>query len=305
MKNIIKNKQAAVILAVFCNILWGSAYPFVKIGYALFHITDSAPTKILFAGFRFCIAGVLLWLLSAYKSKRIPLISKGNRLTVMSVAAIQTTIEYIFFYIGLSNTAASNGSIVNSVSAFFGVILAHFVYKNDRLTANKLIGCMIGFGGVLAVTIGQGRIHFAWNGEGFIMLAALAFSVGSMLGKEASKKDDVMTVTAYNLLLGGIALILAGTFSGGRLTMISLQGMTVLLYLSLLSAAAFSIWTSLLNCYPVGKLSFYNFIIPVSGTILSAIFLKEQVFRSNYAIALLCITIGIYCVTRKEERNSI
>lgn len=303
MKRILENKRAVILLAVFCNMLWGSAYPFVKIGYALFHITDSAATKIVFAGLRFCIAGLVLWLLSAYKVKKIPRISKGNKVTVLLVAAIQTTIEYIFFYIGLSNTAASNGSIVNSVSAFFGVILAHFVYKNDRLTTNKIIGCFIGFAGVLAVTIGQGQIHFAWNGEGFIMLAALAFSIGSMLGKKAAQRDDVVTVTAYNLLLGGIALILTGALTGGKLTVISLQGMAVLLYLALLSAAAFSIWTTLLTFYPVGKLSFYNFIIPVSGTILSAIFLKEKVFKWNYAVALLCISIGIYCVTRKPEKK--
>lgn len=293
------NKKIVIALAIFCNILWGSAFPFVKIGYEQFHITTNTADKIVFAGIRFCIAGLILLVVYCIHNRKFPSIQRDNLRTVCAAAFVQTTIEYIFFYIGLSNTAASNGSIINSCSVFWGVLLSHFAYKNDRLTWNKTIGCTIGFIGVLFVTLGEGKLHFAWNGEGFIVVASLAFAVGSMISKKACKKDDSVLVTGYNLLLGGAVLLIAGIVLGGSLQQITLIGIGVLCYLSILSALAFCIWTLLLKHNPVGDIAFYNFVIPIAGTILSAIFLKENILQWNYAAALLLVTIGIFFVQKK------
>lgn len=294
-----KAKIKVILLAIFCNILWGSAFPFVKLGYEQFGITTETADKIVFAGIRFCLAGFILLLVYCIQNKALPVIDRDNWKNVAMAALVQTTIEYIFFYIGLSNTAASNGSIINSCSVFWGVLLAHFIYENDRLTWNKVTGCIIGFAGVLLVTFGEGELHFAWNGEGFIVLASLAFAVGSMLSKKACKRNHSVVVTGYNLLLGGAVLLVAGICFGGKLPCITAMGIGILGYLSLLSALAFSIWTALLKNNPVGSISFYNFVIPVSGTILSGLFLNENILKWNYAGALILVTIGIYFIQKK------
>ena len=285
----------SIILAVFCNILWGSAFPFVKIGYEQFAISSTAD-KMVFAGVRFCMAGLLLLIVYSIQKKHVPKVPREDMPLFCAIALVQTTVEYLFFYVGLSNTAASNGSIVNSCSVFWGVILAHFVYKQDKLTWNKAVGCVIGFLGVLAVTLGEGARHFAWNGEGFIALSSLAFAVGGMLSKRAGRKHEAVLVTGYNLFLGGAVLLGVGLCLGGGLPQVTRVGLLVLMYLSLLSAAAFGIWTWLLKNYPVGQISFYNFVIPVSGTILSAVFLGEDILRWQYGVALLLVTVGIYFI---------
>lgn len=304
MEKYFTKRWIVIFLAIFCNILWGSAFPFVKIGYRQFQIGNATADQILFAGIRFTIAGFLLLFVSCMKNHKFPTIQKKNISNVFAMAMIQTTIEYSFFYIGLSNTAASNGSIVNSCSVFWGVLLAHFAYQDDKLTWNKAMGCMVGFLGVILVTIGENALHFAWNGEGFIILASLAFAVGGMFGKKASSREDTIVVTGYNLLGGGIVLLLFGLCLGGTLPTVTFAGILVLMYLAVLSAMAFSLWTLLLKYNPIGSISFFNFVIPVSGTILSAIFLGENILKWNYAMALLLVTLGIFLIQKRNRHGN-
>ena len=55
------------------------------------------------------------------------------------------------------------GSILNATSTFMIVILAHFAYKNDRITVKKAVGCLLGFAGVVLVNLGGGGF------EGFFL----------------------------------------------------------------------------------------------------------------------------------------
>ena len=92
------NRKNIVFLAVICCILWGSAYPAIKAGYALFNIADSdVATKLIFAGYRFCIAGVLVLIMQAVSGKSIFNMNKRQAVDVTILGVIQTTMQYIFF----------------------------------------------------------------------------------------------------------------------------------------------------------------------------------------------------------------
>ena len=302
-QKILTNPVWVVIIAVFCNVLWGSAFPFVKIGYELFQLTTSVSDKLLFAGVRFFLSGVMLLVGYLLIYRKLPSLHKDNIQNVVSLGIVQTTFQYIFFYIGLSNTTSTNGSIVNSTNVFLSAILAHFVYTNDKMTLRKWVGCVIGFCGVIFVTLGQGSARFALDGEGFIMMAGLMFAIGSVISKKATKKDESWVVTAYNLALGGGILILAGLILGGSLHKITLHGSMVLLYLALLSAISFTLWTMLLTYNNIGKICIYNFVIPVSGTLLSGLVLHENILKLRYLISLICVCTGIFIVnTVKHDK---
>ena len=303
MKKILTNPVYAVLLAIFCNVLWGSAYPSVKIGYELFNITDSVFEKLFFAGWRFMAAGVMVLIAAWITHKKFPRVSRQGTPYVLMMAAVYTAVQYIFFYVGLSNTTGANGSIVNSIQTFFAVILAHFVYKNDKLNARKIIGTALGFAGVLAVTLGSGAAQLKFTGEGFILLAALSFVIGSMISKKATQTDDAMAVTGYNLLIGGAVLTAIGLMGGGSFKTVTAEGIGVLAYLSFLSAAAFTIWTMLLQYNPIGKIAVFNFIIPVSGTLLSAVFLGENIFELRYLVSLVLVCAGIVIVNRSTKKT--
>ena len=84
---------------------------------------------------------------------------------------------------------------------------------------------------------------------------------------------------------------------------VSMGGIAVLVYLAFLSAAAFTLWTMLLKSHDVGSISVYNFIIPVSGTILSAVFMREDIFSVKYLISLVLVCLGIVLVNHGSEKT--
>ncbi len=299
-----KGQRSAVItvlLAIFCNVLWGSAYPGIKLGYAAFGI-ETVPQILLFAGMRFTVAGIILILFTSVKGKKLQVPQKKNVPMLIALALVYTSVQYFFFYLGLSNTSGTNGSIVNSTSTFMAVILAHFIYKNEKMTVYKVLGTIIGFVGVLMVTLSGGSASASLFGEGFIAIGALAFVIGSVMSKKLTKSESSTIVSMYNLLIGGVVLIIVGLIGGGSFKSVTWEGVIALTYLSFLSIGAYSIWTWLLTFNPVSKISIYNFIIPVSAAILSAIFLNENIFEWKYLISLILVCIGIIVVNKSGKK---
>ena len=299
-KKLYQSSTMTVLLAIFCNILWGSAYPGIKLGYEAFGI-ETVPQILLFAGLRFTIAGLILIIFTSIKNKKLQTPKKENMSGMIILALIYTSIQYVFFYIGLSNTSGTNGSIVNSTSTFMAVILAHFIYKDEKMTFKKVFGTILGFIGILAVTIGGGKSNVSFLGEGFIAIGALAFVIGSAISKHITKFENSNTVSMYNLFIGGLVLVIIGLLSGGVFTGVTLGGILGLIYLCFLSVGAYSIWTMLLTYNPLSKISIYNFIIPFAGTILSGIFLKENIFDIKYLISLVLVSLGIIIVNKSKK----
>lgn len=286
-------------IATLCCLLWGSAYPAIKIGYLLFTISSNdTASKILFAGYRFVIAGVILLILAQISGKSIFSFSKKNISRLFILGIIQTTLQYIFFYIGVANTTGVKGSVMNSTGTFFSVILAHYIYNYDKLTKTKAIGCMVGFIGVLIVNFNSELLRFSFNftGDGFVVIAALVFSVSAIYAKKLTESMDVMVITGYSLFIGGILLVLLGEAFGGQVYHFTLTSSFTLLYLALLSSIAFSLWNLLLKYNNVGLVSVYNFLIPIFGSVLSALFLGETIFELKNIVALILVCIGIWMV---------
>jgi len=140
----------AVLLAIFCNVLWGCAFPFIKMGYRLFEIDPSNTASIFcFAGVRFMLGSLLVLLGSTLLQSRMPTFPKGKVFAECCVLGLwQTTTQYAFYYIAVAMLTGAFGGILNSTQSFLGVIFAHFIYGNaDRMTPAKTLGCAIGFAG--------------------------------------------------------------------------------------------------------------------------------------------------------------
>lgn len=300
-KLFLESAKGIFLLAVTATFLWGSAYPCVKTGYLLFNIpVEDTGGKLLFAGLRFFLAGVFTLIAVVVIQKKIVMPKKTDMPWIALLGIVQTSIQYLFFYIGLSNTTGVKGAILVGTGTFIAVILSHFFYKDDKLNLIKIFGCIIGFIGIVFInTSGVGGGSFSLKGEGFLLIAAIAFAVGSLISKEAAKNSDPMMITGYQLFFGGGVLIAAGIINGGKLSYVSANGILILLYLAFLSAAAFTLWTMLLKHNKVGRIAIYNCLVPVFGTILSAVFLKEEFLVFQSSVALLCVCMGIYLVNKE------
>lgn len=302
-KEIFTDKKFITIIATLCCLLWGSAYPAVKSGYILFNIsTGDIPSKIVFAGYRFAAAGVILLVIAQKYGKNVFKLSKKNISDLLFLGTVQTTLQYIFFYIGIANTTGVKSSIMNSTVTFFSVILAHYIYINDKLNMQKITGCIAGFIGVMIVNFSDDLLSFSFSflGEGFLVIAAFIFSVGAIYGKKLTKSMDVMVVTGYSLSIGGMLLMLVGALCGGRVHHFTMASSLLLIYLALLSSAAFSLWNLLLKYNKVGPISIFNFLTPIFGAMLSAVFLGENILEYKNIIALILVCLGIWMVNKEK-----
>lgn len=295
------NRRVVFLLASFCCLLWGSAYPAIKNGYAMFSIqATDIPSKMVFAGYRFLFAGLLLLVMAVVNRRDIRSLTWMNVREICLLGLTQTTIQYVFFYVGLAYTSGVKGSILNATGTFFSVLMAHFIYRNDRLSLNKAIGCLIGFAGVMVVNFNKDLLDFNFSllGEGFVVIAAFVLSAATIYGKKVSQTMDSIVLTGYQLTVGGVVLVLAGYFTGGSLTGFTLKSTALLFYMVLLSSAAFALWTILLKYNRVGLVTVFNFLVPVFGALLSAIFLGETILEWKNVGALALVCSGIWLVTR-------
>ncbi|TAI98034.1 DMT family transporter [Pectobacterium versatile] len=303
------DKKVVFFIATLCCLLWGSAYPAIKNGYELFHIADNdIPGKLVFAGYRFAFAGLLLLVLAVFSGRSIGRFQRGQLVQLTTLGIFQTSLQYVFFYIGLAYTTGVKGSIMNAISTFFSVLLAHYLYQNDKLNINKLAGCILGFAGVMVVNINSNgmNVGFTLLGDGFVVIAAFILSASTIYGKRISQTMDPTVMTGYQLAIGGIILTISGYCTGGTLIIPDWKAVLMLGYLILLSSVAFSLWSQLLKYNRVGMVAPFNFLIPVSGTLLSALFLNESILEWKYFFALVLVCSGIWLVNRivKSDRKT-
>lgn len=300
------NRKNIVFLAAICCALWGSAFPAVKIGYSMFNIPgEDIATKLIFAGIRFAMAGIFVLISQVALGKKLFSFSKNDTKELVLLGIIQTTLQYIFFYIGMAYTTGVRGSIINGTGTFFSIILAHFIYKNDKIDFNKIVGCIIGFLGVIIVNLDGSNLmetSFKFKGEGFIMLSALMLSISSIYSKKVTRNKDASIVTGYQLFIGGAILIILGLVFGGHLTGFTIKSSLLLIYMALISSVAFAIWTQLLKYNKVSTICVFNFLIPVFGSVLSAIVLGDDIFNVKILIALILVSIGIFLVYKEKRK---
>ncbi len=293
------------VLALACCLLWGSAFPCIKVGYRLFSIaSDDTASRLLFAGVRFAIAGLMVILAFSLMRRKPLLPRRGDWGPIVALSLTQTSVQYAFFYTGLAHASGVSSSIISASSSFFSILLAALVFRRERLTARSLLGCAIGFAGVVLVNLTADGLGggFAWNGEGAILMSALSGALSTCLIAVFGKEHDPVLLSGWQFLLGGVTLTVAGLAGGGTLAPSGPQAIALLGYMGFISAAAYTIWSLLLQHNPVSRVSVFKFMNPVLGAVLSAVILREalSVPAAQVMAALALVSAGILVVNRKS-----
>lgn len=306
-KDFLQKTWVVCLLALICTFLWGSASPCIKLGYALFQIPSSETwTQILFAGTRFVFAGILTILIGSILNRKMLLPTKSSAFNIVKLSLFQTILQYIFFYIGLAHNSGVKASIINGSNTFFVILVSGLIFRQEKLNIKKLAGCIIGFAGVIVVSMNGQKIdmNLSLMGDGSLVLCALSYAFSSCLMKNYSKKDNPVMLSGYQFIFGGIVMIILGYAMGGRITYVSPQAILMLFYLACISAVAYSLWGILLKHNPVSKVAIFGFTNPVFGVLLSAWWLNEgsKELGINAVIALILVCIGICIVNVKPAK---
>ena len=291
-----------VVLALTAAVAWGWAFPLIKLGFGAFGITaDMTGSKMLFAGIRFAMAGLIVLSVARTGGRPMGTGKKGDWWFVLAFALMNTTLHYFFFYVGMSHSEGSRAAILNSLSTFLVVLLACACFKSDKLTTRKMVGCAVGFGGIMALNIGgadSGR--FTWIGDGMIILNAICGALSNLMTRGLSRRVDVFAGTGYSLTIGGLLLIVPGLMLGGSLPQVNVLGIVCLLLLIAISAIGFALYNKLLSVNPVGRVAIYNSLIPVVGAVTSCLCLGET-FHAKYALAGGLAALGIYIINKGKN----
>ncbi|MBR2300862.1 MAG: DMT family transporter, partial [Bacteroidaceae bacterium] len=253
-KSIFERPVWVALLALTAATAWGWAYPLIKLGFEEFAITGSMTAeKMLFAGVRFAIAGMIVLGIARTANISFALKERGGFWYVLLFALMNTTLHYAFFYIGLSHSGGARAAILNSLGVFLLVLFACMFFKSDKLTTRKIIGCVIGFAGILALNVGSGSSSdFTLMGDGMIILNALCSAIAGLMTRGLGKRVNVFVGTGYSLALGGVLLIVPAVYMGARIPQVTFAGVVILLTLVGISTFGFMIYNKLLTCNPVG-----------------------------------------------------
>jgi drug/metabolite transporter (DMT)-like permease len=304
---IFKNPLVIAAMALFCTLLWGSATPFIKIGYSLLLPDRDVPSTILFAGIRFFFAGVLTVVIFSIARGRVLYPKKENLGRVGIVAVFQTVLQYIFFYVGLANTSGVKGTILTGSSTFFAIIISSLLFGMEKLNVKKIVACVLGLSGIVLINLNGLDLSMNFLGDGFCVFSAISLAVSSVLIKIFSKNEDPVTISGYQFIAGGAFMIAVGLIFGGKIDLSSGKGILVLVYLSFLSAIAYSLWGILLKHNPVSKVTVYSFTTPVFGVLLTMLLIDEdskvKPLNLILALALVCLGILILNYQRQKKEN--
>ena len=296
------------LLAGLCCLLWGSAVPFINLGYRHFSVASGdVATQILFAGCRFAMAGAIVVLLESLRERYLARPKAGNAHLVVKLALVQTIAQYVFFYIGLANTTSVKGSIIQGLNAFVSILVACYLFRSEKMNTLKWIGGCIGVAGIVLVNLDGSDLGggISMAGEGFLIISMLANACSAGLIKRYGQKDSPVTLSGWQFIVGGIVMAAVGLAMGGRLHPTSPLGVLVLLYLAMLSATAYTLWAVLLKVNPVSRVAVYTFLQPIFGVMLSLLLVDSAadvpLLRYGAALVLVCASIIVVGRGQRED----
>ncbi len=299
------------LTALFCCVLWGSATPAIKIAYQLFGIgPDDTASRIMLAGARFFLAGVMTIGFGSLLAKRFLLPRQDSFGSIAVLSLFQTVGQYFFFFMALAHITGVRGSIINAAGNFFAILLAAYLFHFEKFTLRKFAGCITGFAGIFLILGGlsafNGAEAVSLSGEGAMLLAAIFYALSSCCIKIYSRKENPVVLSGYQFMLGGSVLFIIGFTMGGHLIFGSMACVLNLIYMGFISAGAYTLWGILLKHNPVSRISILGFMNPVMGVLLSAIFLGEnrEAFSITGLISLLLVVAGIIIVNTEKAGKS-
>lgn len=301
-KEFFGSPKLAPLLTLACILAWAGAFPLIKLGYQEISLPQIAD-KLVFAGIRFTLAGVLAMLFARVlgRSFRVPTARCCRNLAIFTL--INITLHYLFSYVGLTYITSSRGVIIDTMGSFIMILLSCWLFADDKLTFTKLWGCALGFAGVVVMNWQPGQQLFTditFMGDGMILLNTICIAWGGILAKLVSREMDVMVATAYSLFFGGGSIWVLGIAAGGSIAFTSSTAIWITAVLIGISAFSFSIYNQLLSYNPISKIAIFSSFMPIAGVIISGWLLGEP-FVPRYYLAAFIVAFGIYIINRSKK----
>lgn len=261
--------------AVVACLLWSTAFVGIKVG-----LRHAPPW--FFAGTRFFLSGLLLIPFSGGLRNLSGDLRRHSRV-IVGVALLQTFLLYSMFYTGMTLVEGALAAIVLGASPLISAALAHVFMDDDRMTRLKSVSLLGGLAGVILISLSrqpwsaQGLRSLA--GIGLLLLGSVCSAGANIVVARSAGGLHPLRLSALQFALGGAGLVvLSALTETWPAKLPPAEYWIAFAWLSLMSAAAMSIWFVLLRRpgVKVSELNLWKFIMPVAGAALAWLFLPAE-----------------------------
>lgn len=275
-------------------VIWGTTYLAIRVAL------ESIPVALL-AGIRWTMAGALMAAAVRALGHRLPPRRTWGRVAV--IAFLMTAVGNGLVVWAEQYVASGLAAVMVALVPFWSVWVEGTRGRGERLTARTVTGLTLGFAGIVLLVWPQVS---RGSGRGFVLgiialqLACAGWALGTSYTKHDDEETHPLAASALQMLLGGLILLVIGTFTGEwRHLTFTARTTGALVYLSLVgSLVGYSSYVYALRHLPVSFVSLYSYVNPVIAVVLGSLLLSEP-FVLRDAGAIVVVLAGIAIVSRR------
>ena len=209
-------------------------------------------------------------------------------------------LHYTFTYIGLSTTDSSKTALIKQLGALLYVCSSFLFFKSEKFNFLKIVGAMIGFCGIIAINYSPDGITFS-SGDILIILASICIVVASIISKKSVEHNSPYWITGISQLSGGMILFVAALSLGGEMFNFTLKSTAVFAYICTASISSYTLWYYVLKSNSLSKMFIIKFAEPLFACVFGAVLLGENIFKIQYLVAFVLISLGIILGNKTEK----
>ena len=277
-------------------LFWSANYIIGKIALREF-------PPLLACGLRIALAG--LFMLPIYASQESAgAWSRRDLPMLIYLGLFGVTLNQLFFLVGLSRTSVVHSVLIIALTPIFVLVIAA-IAKQERITARKAAGMLIAFGGVALLNVAPSAEGAPGSrptalGDLFVFLAAMTFSLFTVLSKNVSLRHSSITVNTFSYVGGALALapLTLWQSRGFAFARVSAAGWSSLVYMALFpSVICYLIYYYALGHISASRVAAFSYLQPVIATAMAAMALSERVTLPLVAGGAV-IFAGVYLTER-------
>lgn len=280
-------------LLLFLSVLWGGSFFFSKVA-----LSELPPFTVVLA--RVAIAALALFVYLRATRQLIPTMIK-IWVAFFGMGMLNNLIPFSLLFWGQTQIASGLASILNATTPIFSIVVAHFLTKEERMTANKVAGILFGFMGVLVLMSGN-----TLSSHGLSLLAlyaclggALSYGFAGVFGRRFRRMGIAPATSAFGQTTATTVMMIPIVIfvdAPWHLAVPSGGVIAALLGLGLLSTAlAYIIFFHILAVGGAINSSLVTLLIPVSAIVLGSVFLGE-VLAFNHFVGMALIFLGLISI---------
>lgn len=294
--------KSTIFLAVVACFLWSTAFVGIKIGLRY-------TTPLQFAGIRFFLSGLLILPFIKDFQQKWQIVKKHWKIIVL-VGLLQTTIVYGLFYAGLDKVPAALGAMLIGSGPLFAALMAHIMTSDDKLTRRKTAIILLGMLGVAIISLNKDNASsdysLLWVGIALLLIHNIIGGIGNVVVSKYGEGLPPMVLSSLSLSFGGAVLFMTSLiFEDFAWKAYPVEYYLSLAWLSFLSAAAITIWFTLLRRpgVKVSNLNTLKFIVPVLGAILSWLLLPDESPNFLAIIGMAIIATALFLLNSRLAKS--